>query len=123
MEHLATLADPAPDWENVRPLLDEAISGLSDEDRDALLLRFFKNHDFRSVGRALGISDDAAQKRVSRALDKLREHLSRRGIQTSAAALSLVIATNAVHAAPLGLVAALSSAARLPRTWLATGLT
>jgi RNA polymerase sigma factor (sigma-70 family) len=123
MEHLATFADPAPDWENVHPLLDEAMTGLSDEDRDALLLRFFKNHDFRSVGSALGISDDAAQKRVSRALEKLREQLSRRGIQTSAAALSLVITANAVHAAPIGLAAAVSSAALLPATGLATGLT
>src|SRR6476661_6516747 len=101
MEHLATFTEPAPDWEDVRPLLDEAMTGLSDEDRDALLLRFFKNHDFRSVGCALGISDDAAQKRVSRALEKLREQLSRRGIQTSAAALSVVITANAVHAAPI----------------------
>ena len=123
MEHLATLAEPAPDWENVRPLLDEAMTGLSDEDRDALLLRFFKNHDFRSVGRALGISDDAAQKRVSRALERLREQLSRRGIQTSAAALSIIITANAVEAAPLGLVAAVSSAALVPGTGLASGLT
>jgi hypothetical protein len=96
---------------------------LSDEDRDALLLRFFKNHDFRSVGRALGISDDAAQKRVSRALEKLREQLSRRGIQTSASALSLVITANAVHAAPLGLAAAVLSSALVPASGIATGLT
>jgi RNA polymerase sigma factor (sigma-70 family) len=121
MEHLATFAEHAPDWENLRPLLDEAMTGLSDEDRDALLLRFFKNHDFRSVGRALGISDDAAQKRVSRALEKLREQLSRRGIQTSAA-LSLVITANAVHAAPIGLAAAVSSAALIPGAALTTGL-
>jgi RNA polymerase sigma factor (sigma-70 family) len=123
MEHLATPAEPAPDWENVRPFLDEAMSSLSDEDRDALLLRFFKNHDFRAVGHAFGISDDAAQKRVSRALEKLREQLSRRGIQTSAAALSLVITVNAVQAAPIGLAAAVSSAALLPGAGVSTGLT
>jgi RNA polymerase sigma factor (sigma-70 family) len=123
MEHLATFTEPAPDWEDVRPLLDEAMTGLSDEDRDALLLRFFKNHDFRSVGCALGISDDAAQKRVSRALEKLREQLSRRGIQTSAAALSVVITANAVHAAPIGLAAAVSASALVPGAGVATGLT
>jgi RNA polymerase sigma factor (sigma-70 family) len=123
MEHVATFAEPAPDWGNVRPLLDEAMTGLSDEERDALLLRFFKNNDFRTVGHALGISDDAAQKRVSRALEKLREQLSRRGIQTSAGALSVVITANAVQAAPVGLAAAVSSAALVPAAGLTTGLT
>src|ERR1051326_438905 len=123
MEHLATNPDPTSNWEDIRPLLDEALSGLSDEDRDALLLRFFKDHDFRSVGRALGISDDAAQKRVSRALEKLREYLLRRGIQTSATALSVIITANAVHAAPAGLTAAVTTAALVPGASLAIGLT
>jgi RNA polymerase sigma factor (sigma-70 family) len=78
MEQLVTTTENAPDWERLRPVLDEAMAELNDSDRDALLLRFFKNHDLREVGVALGISDDAAQKRVSRALEKLRESLSRR---------------------------------------------
>jgi RNA polymerase sigma factor (sigma-70 family) len=123
MEHLVTTAEPPPDWENIRPLLDEAMSALTDEDREALLLRFFKDHDLHSVGHALGVSDDAAQKRISRALEKLREQLSRRGFQTSAAALSLIISTNAIHAAPIGLATAISCAALLPAAGLGTGLT
>jgi RNA polymerase sigma factor (sigma-70 family) len=114
MEHVETMnptSEAALDWERVRPLLDEAISSLDEEDRDALLLRFFKNQDFRAVGLALGVSDDAAQKRVSRALDKLRDLLSHKGITTSGAALSVAISANAVQTAPVGLVATLSSAA------------
>jgi len=114
MEHLEP-ANPGSevtlDWERVRPLLDEAISSLGEEDRDALLLRFFKNQDFRAVGVALGISDDAAQKRVSRAVEKLRDLLARRGITTTAAALSVAISASAVQAAPAGLVATISTAA------------
>ena len=104
-------SEAALDWDRVRPLLDEAMSGLDEDDRDALLLRFFKHQDFRAVGLALGVSDDAAQKRVARALDKLRDLLSRKGITTTAAALSGAISANAVQTAPVGLVAALSSAA------------
>jgi RNA polymerase sigma factor (sigma-70 family) len=114
MEQVETI-NPTPeaalDWERVRPLLDEAISSLDEEDRDALLLRFFKNQDFRAVGVALGVSDDAAQKRVSRALDKVRDLLSRKGITTTTAALSVAISANAVQTAPVGLVAAISTAA------------
>ena len=51
------------------------MSRLNERDRDALLLRFFKNQDFRAVGSALGVSNDAAQKRVARALEKLRGYL------------------------------------------------
>jgi RNA polymerase sigma factor (sigma-70 family) len=107
--------DPAPDspaeWERLSPLLDEAMSDLSDDDREALLLRYFSNLDFRTIGQSLGVSDDAAQKRVSRALDRLRAGFAQRGLATSAVALASVLSANAAGAAPAGLAAALSSAA------------
>src|SRR5690349_3679327 len=69
MQNFDTTSETATEWERVGPVLDEAMADLSDEDREALLLRFFKNHDFRAIGVSLGVSDDAAQKRVSRALE------------------------------------------------------
>jgi RNA polymerase sigma factor (sigma-70 family) len=93
---------PTDDWSAVRPILDEAMAGLGDQDRNALLLRFFKNESLAAVGGALGIGEDAAQKRVSRALDKLRALLSRRGITTSEAALAATLAANAMELAPGG---------------------
>jgi RNA polymerase sigma factor (sigma-70 family) len=101
--------DNAPEWNQLGAVLDEAMAELCDADRDALLLRFFKNRDFRGVGEALGVSDDAAQKRVSRALEKLRNHLTRRGVATTSAALSVALAANAVQVAPAGLASALAS--------------
>jgi hypothetical protein len=83
-------------------------------------MRFFRNQDFRSVGLALGVSDDTAQKRVSRALDKLRDHLSQRGVTTTAAALSIVLSAKAVQAAPAGLAASISSAAMLAQSAAST---
>src|SRR6266516_6605460 len=113
MENLDSIPDTTPDWERLRPVLDEAMSELSEPDYDALLMRFFNNQDLRSVGVALGVSDDAAQKRVSRALDRLRDLLSQRGIKTSATALSIILSANAVQAAPAGLAVTISSAAAL----------
>ena len=98
-------------FEQIAPFLDEAINQLAAKDRAAIVLRFFEGRDLRLVGTALGSNEDAAQKRVSRALDKLRELLSRRGITTSAAALSVVLSANAVQAAPVELAAALSTGA------------
>ncbi len=100
----------------VAPVLDEAIGQLDAEDRTAILLRFFERNDFRSVGEALGSSEDAARKRVDRALEKLHVLLKHRGATLSAAGLGTALAAEAVTAAPVGLAgnvagAALASAA------------
>jgi RNA polymerase sigma factor (sigma-70 family) len=110
MEQFISTPDDAPDWERLRPVLDDAMSELSEADYDALVLRFYNNQDLRSVGAALGVSEDTAQKRVARALEKLREHLSRRNVTAASAALAVVLSANAVHAAPAGLVAMISTA-------------
>lgn len=112
MHHLASPDDPNPDWAHIQPVLDEAIDRLADDDREALLRRFFQNQDFRAVGHALGVSDDAAQKRVSRALDRLRVFLVERGVAVSATALVVVLSSKAVQAAPAGFAVSLASAAK-----------
>lgn len=120
MEQFDPNPETNPDWEPLRPVVDEALGELSEPDYDALVMRFFKNQDLLSVGRALGVSDDAAQKRISRALEKLRDILSRRGITTTSAALAVLLSANAVQTAPVGLAVAISSAAALAGTALAT---
>jgi hypothetical protein len=80
-------------------------------DRDALVLRFFQDQDLRRVGSALGIGEDAAQKRVSRALERLRELLAKRGVTSTASALAIVLAANTLTAAPAGLSGRATSAA------------
>ena len=94
----------------VTPILDEAINQLGAADRTAILLRFFEQRDFRSVGEALGSNEDAARMRVSRALGKLQSLLKRRGVTLSAAALGTALAGQIVTAAPAGLAAAISGA-------------
>jgi len=94
-------------------VVDEAINELKDEDRTAILLRFFERHDFRRVGEALGTTEDTAQKRVSRALEKLHGILRQRSItaHVSAAALGAALTVEAVTAAPSGLAATLAGMA------------
>src|SRR5690348_861311 len=110
----------ASDWTQIEPLLDEAVDALDETDRTAVLLRYFDNKSLREVGKALGTSDDAAQKRVSRAVDRLREFFSKRGVTIGAAGLVVVISTNAVHAAPAGLAVAISSVALVATTTIQT---
>jgi RNA polymerase sigma factor (sigma-70 family) len=96
-------------WEQIRPLLDEALERLNKTDRDALLLRFFENQSLAQVGANLGGSEDAARKRVNRALEKLRAFFARRGVATTATALATVISANAIQIAPAGLAATLTT--------------
>jgi RNA polymerase sigma factor (sigma-70 family) len=91
------------DWAQVEPLLDEAMHGLDDTDRTAILLRYFENKPLREVGQTLGTSEDAAQKRVGRALDRLRAFFGEHGISVGAGSLFALISANAVQAAPVGL--------------------
>ena len=102
---------PETNWAEIGPLLDEAVGQLKETDRDAVLLRFFKNLSHQEVGAALGLGEDAARKRVDRALEKLREHFARRGVTASSAILTSAILENSVQAAPLGMVAQVTTAA------------
>ena len=97
------------DWQQIRPLLDEALDRLNKADRDALLLRFFEQQSFAQIGINLDGSEDAARKRITRALEKLRSILQKHGVATTAAALSTVMSANAVQVVPAGLAVALTN--------------
>jgi RNA polymerase sigma factor (sigma-70 family) len=99
----------APDWEKLRPVLDEVMHQLKEPDREAILLRYFENRQFAEVGAKLGLNENAARMRVERALEKLRGLLAGRGV-TTAAALASVISANAVQLAPVNLTATLTTA-------------
>lgn len=103
--------DSAANLQEVAPVLDEAITQLGNEDRAAILLRFFEQRDFRSVAEALGSTEDAARMRVNRALEKLHVLLTHRGVALSITALGTVLTAEAVKAAPAGLAVTISSAA------------
>jgi RNA polymerase sigma factor (sigma-70 family) len=82
-------------WTQLAPVLDDALNCLNDADRDAIVLRYFEHRDLRAIGAALGLSDDTAQKRISRALEKLRAILTRRGVTLSTALLFTTLDTRA----------------------------
>src|SRR6266568_6947142 len=113
------LHEPDAVWEHIAPHLDNALGELSEADRDALLLRYFEGKSAREMAQTLGTSEDAAQKRVSRAVDRLRECLAKRGVTAGASGLVVAISANAVQAAPAGLTVAISTAAALAGTTIA----
>ena len=96
-------------FDRILPHLDEAINELNERDRTVILLRYFERRDLRAIGAALGSNEDAAQKSVRRAVEKLRAHFSHRGLALSAAVIVSALAANAVHAAPTGLASSVAA--------------
>jgi RNA polymerase sigma factor (sigma-70 family) len=94
-----------PDWDQLRPMIDEAMDELNEREREAVLLRFFENQPLAEVGAKFSLSADAARMRVDRALEKLRGLLAKRGIVSTSAALAAAFVSQSAMAAPAGLAA------------------
>lgn len=103
--------EPDAAWEQLSPLLDEAMAALRDKDRDAIVLRFFENKSLQEVGVALGLEERAAQKRVARGLEKLRAIFARRGVDSTASGIAETISANSIQAAPVALAKTISAVA------------
>jgi RNA polymerase sigma factor (sigma-70 family) len=98
-------------WAQLAPLLDDALAELGETDRTALVLRFFENKTAREIAGALRMEESAAQKRVARALEKLRALFVKRGVTLTATVIAGAVAANSVHAAPAGLAVTVNAAA------------
>lgn len=103
-------------WNEIGPALDAALARLKSVDRDAILLRFFQNQPLARVGAALGLTEDAARKRVDRAVDRLRTLLARAGVVATGAGIMLALETQAAPVATGVLVQTTTAAALNPST-------
>ncbi len=90
-------------WEQLSPLLDEAMTPLRARDRDAIVLRYFENKSVQEVGNALGIAERTAQKRLYRSLEKLRKFFTKRGVVSTTAIIAGAVSAHSVQAAPAAL--------------------
>jgi RNA polymerase sigma factor (sigma-70 family) len=98
-------------WPKIAPLLDDAVAGLREKDRRAIVLRFYEGRNLREVGMALGASESAAEKRVSRALEKLRRFFTKRGVSSTTAIIAGAISANSVQSAPVALAKSVTAVA------------
>ena len=100
---------PQSEWRTIEPRLDSAIATLSESDRDILMLRYADDMSLEDAGRALGISAANAQRRASRAVERLRSLLAKGGIVVTVAGLTFLLSDRFVEAAPASVTAALPS--------------
>jgi RNA polymerase sigma factor (sigma-70 family) len=120
MAELSTLGPTTSDWDRLRPEIEDAIEALKDSDRDVVLLRFFERQSFSEIGALLNISEDTAQKRADRALEKMRAVFTKRGVTSTTAVLAGLLANQAVATVPAGLPTAVTTAALASATSVGT---
>ena len=111
MQSILQESTEVPAWNQLAPLLDDAMSRLGRKDREAVVLRFFKEKSLREVAAALKVTEAAAQSRVHRAVEKLRQFFMKRGVALPVAALTAAISANSVQAAPVALAKAVTAIA------------
>jgi RNA polymerase sigma factor (sigma-70 family) len=119
MKRAANISNNDVDRDSLLPLLDDAIAQLAESDRRGVLLSFFHNRTYREVGAALGISEEAARKRVSRAVDRMRAFFAQRGADVSGASLASVMTAQASITAPPHLLAPAANVAMITHSFAA----
>ena len=100
-----------PTLEQLTPLLDEALCRLGEADRTAVAMRFLEGRSFAEVAAAMGSSEEAARKRVERAVEKLRGMFMKKGFAPSVGGMMVVLAAHQAQAAPAGLAGSISATA------------
>jgi len=110
------LLTPDASWDRVAPELDDALRELKETDRHAILLRYFEKKSGAEVAASLGVSEEAARKRINRGVERLRAYFSKRNVTVGASGLAGLISASAVQAAPAGLAAAITTSAVLAGT-------
>ena len=106
------LNEPTPNlWQQIAPLLDDAMGHLSENDRNVVVLRFFQNRSAAEIGVALGIDSATAQKRITRAVGRLRKFFAKRSVTHSVELITGTISTNSVQVAPVALAKSVTALA------------
>ena len=111
MQSTLNEANTADVWEKLSPHLEAAMSKLAERDRALLVLRFYQNKSGPEAAALMGIREDAAQKRVRRAIEKLRKFFTKRGVDSTAATIAETISANSVQAAPMALAKTVTAVA------------
>jgi RNA polymerase sigma factor (sigma-70 family) len=110
-------------WTEIAPRLEDLVAGLRPSDRDAVLLRFYEKKSMADVGAALGVSEDAAKKRVAAAVERLRRAVGPAGENFSVAALTAALAANAAQPCPVALLSACAKICAVAPAAHAAGIT
>jgi hypothetical protein len=87
-------------WPQYEGELDSALASLRESDRKAIVLRFYEHKSFDEIAKILGTAEEAARKRVSRAVEKLRGFFGVASRTLPATAVTYYLSTKMTISAP-----------------------
>jgi RNA polymerase sigma factor (sigma-70 family) len=85
-------------WDDIYPLVDEAIAALPEKLREPLIRNFFEGQTHEAIAAELGVSRGAVTYRITQGVERIRKHLKRRGIVSGAVVLTAMLAENLANA-------------------------
>jgi RNA polymerase sigma factor (sigma-70 family) len=94
------------DWQQILPQLDDAVARLPKRDSRLILLRFYQGLSHQEAATLMGISPAAAQRRLSRAIEKLRARLTHFPLVLAPGALEHCLEHQVITTAPGHVVSA-----------------
>lgn len=106
--------DAESTWPQFEGKLDGALASLRETDRRAILLRFYEHKSFDEIAAILGTAEEAARKRVSRAVEKLRGYFGVNTRTLSSTTLTYFLYHKLSMPAPAGLGNSVASIALAP---------
>ena len=92
-------------WPQYEGELDSALASLRESDRKAVMLRFYEHKSFDEIAHILGTAEEAARKRVSRAVEKLRGFFGVSARTLPATTITYFLYSKMVASPPAGLAA------------------
>jgi len=107
----------------IEAVLDDVLEILPNQDREAVLARYFSGQSYAQIGVTLRLSENAARMRVDRALGKLRDSFQQKGITCTAAALSAALPACASTPVPAAMTVTVTTASFAAGAAVATGIT
>jgi RNA polymerase sigma factor (sigma-70 family) len=98
----ATVVEPPDDlvWQDLRPVLDEAVAALPEPCRIPVVLCYLQGRTVSEAARELGWPRGTVATRLAQARHRLRARLASRGLAVSAGALAVALSSKAVLARP-----------------------
>ena len=106
--------DAERSWPQYEGELDAALASLRESDRRAVVLRFYEHKSFDEIAAILGTAEEAARKRVSRAVEKLRDHFGVNHRTLSVSMITYYLYHKLSTEAPAGLAAKVTATAIKP---------
>ena len=100
-----------PSWDDIAPLVDQAIGDLPDELREPVIAHFLQKQTHAEIAKSLNVSRSTITRRIQEGVEALRVRFGDSGVTLSAVILSGILYEKSACAVPASLTATIGKMA------------